>query len=84
MNQFCLTKTVDSLASVMKRIYLIGDYLTISLQLVKKRSFEKEENSLLRRLKEEKRITKNPIVSTVKQSVVSIEIKLCLNSSNYL
>mgnify|MGYP000391609214 CR=1 FL=1 len=84
MNQFCLTKTVDSLASVVKRIYLIGDYLTISLQLVKKRSFEKEENSLLRRLKEEKRITKNPIVSTVKQSVVSIEIKLCLNSSNYL
>ena len=84
MNQFCLTKTVDSLASVMKRIYLIGDYLTISLQLVKKRSFEKEENSLLRRLKEEKRITKNPIVSTVKQSVVSIKIKLCLNSSNYL
>ena len=84
MNQFCLTKTVDSLASVVKRIYLIGDYLPISLQLVKKRSFEKEENSLLRRLKEEKRITKNPIVSTVKQSVVSIEIKLCLNSSNYL
>ena len=84
MNQFCLTKTVDSLASVVKRIYLIGDYLTISLQLVKKRSFEKEENSLLRRLKEEKRTTKNPIVSTVKQSVVSIEIKLCLNSSNYL
>ena len=84
MNQFCLTKTVDSLASVVKRIYLIGDYLTISLQLVKKRLFEKEENSLLRRLKEEKRITKNPIVSTVKQSVVSIEIKLCLNSSNYL
>ena len=84
MNQFCLTKTVDSLASVVKQIYLIGDYLTISLQLVKKRSFEKEENSLLRRLKEEKRITKNPIVSTVKQSVVSIEIKLCLNSSNYL
>lgn len=84
MNQFCLTKTVDSLASVVKRIYLIGDYLTISLQLVKKRSFEREENSLLRRLKEEKRITKNPIVSTVKQSVVSIEIKLCLNSSNYL
>lgn len=84
MNQFCLTKTVDSLASVVKRIYLIGDYLTISLQLVKKRSFEKEENSLLRRLKEEKRITKNPIVSTVKQSVVSIVIKLCLNSSNYL
>ena len=74
MNQFCLTKTVDSLASVVKRIYLIGDYLTISLQLVKKRSFEREENSLLRRLKEEKRITKNPIVSTVKQSVVSIEI----------
>jgi len=51
----------------VKRIYLIGDYLTISLQLVKKRSFEREENSLLRRLKEEKRITKNPIVSTVKQ-----------------